>query len=87
MLRFLGTSSGGTTMKAAYRNVACEIAKALGQTKHASLLEKTLAEETQTDQKLADLAKNITTQANQEDEDSEEQHSSTAGKKTTKHAA
>jgi ferritin-like metal-binding protein YciE len=69
---------------AAY-GATCEIAKALGHTKHASLLEKTLAEETQTDQKLADLAKNITAQANTEN--SEEQPSSTAGKKTAKHAA
>ena len=63
----------------------CEIAKVLGQTRHASLLEKTLAEETQTDQKLAGLAKEINSQAN--DEGSEElQQSSAAGKKT-KHAA
>src|SRR5512133_2731635 len=40
---------------AAYSAV-CAFAKVLGQTKHASLLEKTLAEETQTDQKLAELA-------------------------------
>ena len=43
---------------AAYSTV-CEIAKVLGQTKHASLLEKTLAEEKQTDEKLANLAKEI----------------------------
>jgi ferritin-like metal-binding protein YciE len=69
---------------AAYGAV-CEIAKVLGQTKHASLLEKTLAEETQTDQKLAGLAKDINAQANEED--SEEQPDSSAAKKKTKRAA
>ncbi len=70
---------------AAYSTV-CEIAKVLGQTKHASLLEKTLAEETQTDQKLAGLAKEINSQANEEG--SEEQgDSSPSGKKTQKRAA
>src|SRR5690348_10434048 len=49
---------------AAYGAV-CEWAKVLGQTKHASLLEKTLAEEKQTDEKLAELAKGINTQANE----------------------
>jgi ferritin-like metal-binding protein YciE len=52
---------------AAYGAV-CEFAKVLGQTKHASLLEKTLAEEKQTDDKLADLAKGINAQANEEGE-------------------
>jgi ferritin-like metal-binding protein YciE len=46
---------------AAY-GVVCEFAKVLGQTKHASLLEKTLAEEMQTDEKLAELAKDINNQ-------------------------
>src|ERR1700733_5918290 len=45
---------------------AREIARVLGQTKHASLLEKTLAEEKQTDEKLAELAKDINTQAIEE---------------------
>lgn len=69
---------------AAYGAV-CEIAKELGQTEHASLLEKTLAEETQTDQKLAGLAKKINTEANEERSE-EQPYSSAAGKKT-KHAA
>ena len=63
-----------------------EIAKALGQTKHASLLEKTLAEEEQTDEKLADLAIEINSQANEEGSE-EQQDSSPAGKKTSKRAA
>jgi ferritin-like metal-binding protein YciE len=43
-----------------------EFAMVLGQTRHASLLEKTLAEEKQTDDKLAKLAKEINAQANEE---------------------
>jgi ferritin-like metal-binding protein YciE len=70
---------------AAY-GATCEIAKVLGQNKHASLLEKTLAEEKQTDQKLADLAKEINSQANEEGSE-EQQDSSPAGKKTSKRAA
>jgi ferritin-like metal-binding protein YciE len=70
---------------AAYGAV-CEIAKVLGQTKHASLLEKTLAEEKQTDEKLADLAKEINSEANEEGSE-EQQDSPPAGKKTQKHAA
>ena len=50
---------------AAYRAVF-EIAKVLGETKHASLLEKTLAEEKQTDETLADLSIDINAQANEE---------------------
>jgi ferritin-like metal-binding protein YciE len=50
---------------AAY-GVVSELAKVLGYAKHASLLEKTLTEETQTDQKLAGLANDINTQANEE---------------------
>jgi len=57
---------------AAYGAV-CEIAKVLGQTKHASLLEKTLVEERQTDEKLAELAKDINTQANEEGSEELEQ--------------
>lgn len=70
---------------AAYGAV-CEIAKVLGQTKHASLLEKTLAEEKQADEKLADIAKEINSQANEEGSE-EQQDTSGAGKKTPKRAA
>ena len=42
------------------------LAKVLGETKHASLLEETLAEETQTDEKLTELAGKINPQANEE---------------------
>ena len=69
---------------AAYSSV-CEIAKVLGQTKHASLLEKTLVEEKQTDEKLARLATDVNTKANQEGSD--DQQDSPVGKKTQKRAA
>ena len=68
---------------AAYGAV-CEIAKVLGQTKHASLLEKTLTEEKQTDEKLAKLAKEINTQANEEAP--EEQDTSKPGRKANRAA-
>ena len=70
---------------AAYSTV-CELAKVLGQTKHASLLEKTLVEEKQTDEKLAKLATDINTKANEEGSD-DQQDLSPAGKKTQKRAA
>ena len=70
---------------AAYSAV-CEFAKVLGETKHAALLQKTLVEETQTDEKLAELAKEINPQANEEDFE-ERQDSSPAGKKMSKRAA
>jgi ferritin-like metal-binding protein YciE len=69
---------------AAYGSV-CEFAKVLGQPKHVSLLEKTLAEETQTDQKLVELAIEINTQANEEDSDGQEV--SKPGRKTPRRAA
>ena len=69
---------------AAY-GVACEIAKVLGYAKHASLLEKTLAEEKQTDEKLAELANEINSQANEES--SEEQRTRPSGKEDAKRAA
>jgi ferritin-like metal-binding protein YciE len=69
---------------AAYETV-CEFAKVQGQTKHASLLEETLEEETKTDEKLAELAKEINTQANEGSE--EQQDTSKPGRKTPKRAA
>jgi ferritin-like metal-binding protein YciE len=70
---------------AAYSAV-CEFAKVLGQTKHSSLLEKTLAEEKQTDEKLATLATDINTKANEEGSE-EQADSSPAGKKKTQKRA
>jgi ferritin-like metal-binding protein YciE len=49
---------------AAY-GTASEFAKILGETEHSSLLEETLQEEKDTDEKLSELAKQINTQANE----------------------
>jgi ferritin-like metal-binding protein YciE len=70
---------------AAYGAV-CEFAKILGQTRHASLLEKTQAEEKQTDDKLAELAKGINAQANEEGLE-EQQGTARSGRKTPRRAA
>jgi len=70
---------------AAYGAV-CEFAHVLGQTRHASLLEKTLAEEEQTDDKLAELAKEINAQANEEGVE-EDQGAPRSARKTPKRAA
>jgi ferritin-like metal-binding protein YciE len=70
---------------AAYGAV-CAIAKVLGETKHASLLEQTLEEETETDDKLNELAKEINAQAN-EDGPRKEQGESKPGVKVTKRVA
>ncbi len=64
----------------------CEFAHVLGQTRHASLLEKTLAEEKQTDDKLAELAKEINAQANEEGVE-EDQGAPRSARKTPKRAA
>ena len=50
---------------AAYGAVS-ELAKALGETNHASLLKQTLEEEQATDEKLTELAKEINAQASEE---------------------
>jgi ferritin-like metal-binding protein YciE len=70
---------------AAYGAV-CAIAKVLGETKHASLLEQTLEEETETDEKLTDLAEKINTQANEESP-RKEQGESKPSAKTSKRVA
>ena len=53
---------------AAYGTV-CEFAKVLGEREHASLLEQTLEEEKETDEKLSKLAKDINAQAHDSSED------------------
>src|SRR4029450_7374193 len=50
---------------AAYGTV-CEFAKVLGENEHASLLEQTLEEEKETDEKLSELAKDINARANED---------------------
>ena len=50
---------------AAYGTV-CEFAKVLGEKQHVSLLQETLEEEKETDEKLTKLAKDINAQANED---------------------
>ena len=56
---------------AAYGTVS-EFAKILGESEHVSLLEETLQEEKQTDEKLTELAKEINPRANAGSEESED---------------
>lgn len=70
---------------AAYAAV-CEFAKVLGETEHASLLQETLGEEKETDEKLTALAKEINTQANKESGRGEDDESKQS-QKTPKRAA
>src|ERR1700691_3126837 len=56
---------------AAY-GTAREFANLLGETEHASLLEETLNEEKETDEKLTELAKEINSQANEGGEEMED---------------
>jgi ferritin-like metal-binding protein YciE len=70
---------------AAYGTV-CEFAKVLGKTEHASLLEETLGEEKETDEKLTELAKEINTQASEESPRAQ-QDKSKPDRKTPKRAA
>ena len=67
---------------AAYGTV-CNFAKILGESEHASLLQETLDEEKETDEKLTQLAETINPQANE----ATEQDDSKAGRKTPKRAA
>jgi ferritin-like metal-binding protein YciE len=70
---------------AAY-GTAAEFAKVLEENEHVSLLEETLQEEKETDDKLTELAKEINPQANQEiDEEAQEQ--TEKQKKTTRKPA
>ena len=57
---------------AAYGTV-CEFARILGESEHTSLLEQTLEEEKETDQKLTELAKDINSQANEGEAEEEEE--------------
>jgi ferritin-like metal-binding protein YciE len=69
---------------AAYGTVR-EFAKVLGETEHASLLEKTLTEEKETDEKLTRLAKQVNALANEGSP--EERDEAKPGRKTPKRAA
>ena len=70
---------------AAYGTVR-EFARVFGETDHASLLEETLGEEKDTDEKLTELAKEINIQAN-ETSSLKAQDKSKPGRKTPKRAA
>ena len=70
---------------AAYE-AASAIANVLGETEHVSLLEQTLDEETETDEKLNELAEKINAQANEEGP-RKEQGEAKPGVKKTKRVA
>jgi ferritin-like metal-binding protein YciE len=69
---------------AAYGTVS-EFAKLLGENEHVSLLEETLQEEKDTDEKLTSLAKEINPQANNEMQEEEEDPK--RSRKSTRRAA
>lgn len=71
---------------AAYGTVS-EFAKLLGENEQVSLLEETLEEEKQTDEKLTNLAKDINSQANQEMEATEGTKKTKTARKSTRRAA
>lgn len=59
-----------------------ELAELLGEDEHVSLLEETLEEEKQTDEKLTQLAETINSQAQEEGESDEEQDAGQSRKKS-----
>jgi ferritin-like metal-binding protein YciE len=69
---------------AAYGTVA-EFAGIIGETEHKTLLEETLQEEKDTDEKLTELAKEINSQANEEPE--EEKREPKANRKSARRVA
>ena len=71
---------------AAYGTVS-EFAKLLGQNEHVSLLEETLQEEKETDEKLTTIAKEINPQAGEGMEEVEEEEGPKARRKPTRRAA
>lgn len=72
---------------AAYGTVS-EFARILGEDEHVSLLEETLQEEKDTDEKLTGLAKEINPQANEEmQEQEEEEEAPRTRRKSTRRAA
>jgi ferritin-like metal-binding protein YciE len=71
---------------AAYGTVS-EFAKILGESEHISLLEETLQEEKETDEKLTALAKAINPQANEGGDEAEESETATSASKRSKRVA
>jgi len=68
---------------AAYGTVV-EFANLLGQSEHADLLQQTLQEEKETDQKLTELAKDVNPEANEEQR---EETTPKSSRKSSKRAA
>lgn len=71
---------------AAY-GTASEFAKLLGENEHVSLLEETLQEEKETDEKLTELAKEINSQANEGVDEAEESKGPRAVRKSSRRVA
>ena len=71
---------------AAYGTV-CAFAEELGETEQNSLLNETLQEEKETDEKLTQLAQQINAQANEGEEQEESEEEATASKKRGRRAA
>jgi ferritin-like metal-binding protein YciE len=71
---------------AAYGTVS-EFAKILGESEHVSLLEETLQEEKETDEKLTELAKAINPQANEGGDEAEKSETVTSARKRSKRVA
>jgi len=71
---------------AAYGTV-CAFAEQLGETEQNSLLNETLEEEKETDEKLTQLAQQINAQANEGAEQEESEEEATASKKRNRRAA
>jgi ferritin-like metal-binding protein YciE len=62
-------------------------AELLGESEHVSLIEQTLEEEKQTDEKLTQLAEQINSEAGQVENESEGRHTSKPPKNTSRRAA
>jgi ferritin-like metal-binding protein YciE len=71
---------------AAYGTVS-EFAKLLGENEHVTLLEETLQEEKETDEKLTNLAKEINSQANEGMEEAQEAKQAKTVRKSSRRAA
>src|ERR1700752_1804208 len=71
---------------AAY-GTASEFAKLLGESEHVTLLEETLQEEKETDEKLTNLAKEINSQANEGMEEAQEAKQAKTVRKSSRRAA
>jgi ferritin-like metal-binding protein YciE len=71
---------------AAYGTVS-EFAKLLGENEHVTLLEETLREEKETDEKLTSLAKEINSQANESTEEAQEAKPAKTVRKSSRRVA